>query len=281
MFPDNSYLSAILDRQGVEVAPQLIQGFWKKLKKNSPKIVVMSRLSRRKTSKRKKWYGKNTNCVLTLQNIKFLDTSLFWDRNQEKLVVEKGTILPEKVPLPMDLLRGKKPKWIFHNLGNLLRPQELVPASRGRVVPAEWQVRTVLGDCVSRAKVIPAQAPQYQQYALISDFLDFAHLSIGEEAALAANWIKDRPEGLKLQNLTLSTRTGRVLRSLPRNLTADVQYAINKWESLGPRQQLFLYGNPSTLARDFSPHMTVLRRHSCRMSLPVLNVTSGHPRWRF
>ena len=56
MFSDNSYLSAILDQQGLQVAapidlrtkkaesfsPQLIQGFWQKLKKKNPKIVVMS-----------------------------------------------------------------------------------------------------------------------------------------------------------------------------------------------------------------------------------------------
>ena len=52
----NSDLSAILDRQGLQVAapiflrtkkaesfsPQLIQDFWQKLKKKHPKIVVMS-----------------------------------------------------------------------------------------------------------------------------------------------------------------------------------------------------------------------------------------------
>ena len=57
MFSDNSYSSAILDRQGLQVAapiglrtkkaehfsPQLTQGFWHKLKKKNPKIVVMSR----------------------------------------------------------------------------------------------------------------------------------------------------------------------------------------------------------------------------------------------
>ena len=68
------------------------------------------------------------------------------------------------------LLRDKKPKWIFHNLGNLLRPLKLVP-----VVP---QARTVLGDCISRARVIPVQAPQYRQFVLSSDFLDLAHLRI-------------------------------------------------------------------------------------------------------
>ena len=109
--------------------------------------------------------------------------------------------------------------------------------------------------------MIPDQAPQYRQHALISDFLDLAHLSLQEEAALVtANWIKDRPEGLKLQNLTLATRTGPVLSSLLKNLTADVQCAINKCGSLGSGQQLVLHG-PSAIARDFSPKMAVLRRH--------------------
>ena len=128
----------------------------------------------------------------------------------------------------MDPPAWEKPEWIFHNLGNLLRPLELVLASRERVVPTEWQVRTVLGDCISRAKVIPAPAPHYRQHALISDFMDLAHLSLQEEAALATNWIKNRPEGLKLQNLALATRTDRSTGSLPENLTADVHYAINQ-----------------------------------------------------
>ena len=46
--------------------------------------------------------------------------------------------------------------------------------------------------------MISTQAPQYRQFALISDFLDLANLSIRKEAALATNWIKDRLEGLKL-----------------------------------------------------------------------------------
>ena len=55
LFSDNSYLSAMLDRQRLLVAapvdlrtkktesrsPQLLQGFWSKLKENNPKIVVM------------------------------------------------------------------------------------------------------------------------------------------------------------------------------------------------------------------------------------------------
>ena len=57
--------------------------------------------------------------------------------------------------------------------------------------PTEWQVRTVLGDCISTARGhSPIPAPQCRQHALISDFLGLAHLSLREEAALATNWIE-------------------------------------------------------------------------------------------
>ena len=82
-----------------------------------------------------------------------------------------------------------------------------------------------------------------------------------EEAALATNWIKDRPEGLKLQNLALATMTGPAVRSFPANMTADVQYATNKCESLGSGKQLILHGKSSALARKLSPHMAVFGRH--------------------
>ena len=85
------------------------------------------------------------------------------------------------------LLRGRTPKWIFHYLGSLLQPLEFVPESRKHAVPTEWQIRTVLGDCMSRTRILSIQASQYHQHALISGFLDFAHLSLQEEAALATN----------------------------------------------------------------------------------------------
>ena len=67
LFSDNSYLSAILDRQGLWVAapvdlrnkktesfsPQLLKGFWAKLKKKNPKIVVMYPTVTTKNSKKK------------------------------------------------------------------------------------------------------------------------------------------------------------------------------------------------------------------------------------
>ena len=127
----------------------------------------------------------------------------------------------------------RNPSGFFHIFGNLLQPLESIPDSRNHVVPTEWQVRTVLGDCISRARVVSIQAPHYRQHALISDFLDLANLSIREEAALATDWIKDRPEGLKLQNLAVATMTGPAMSSLPENMTADVRYANNKYESLG------------------------------------------------
>ena len=100
-----------------------------------------------------------------------------------------------------------------------------------------------------------------RQQALISDFLDLAKLSMREQAALAMNWIKDRPEGLMLQNLALATMTSHAISSLPENTIADVQHAINKCETLGSGKQLSHHGNPSAIARDFSPHMAALRRH--------------------
>ena len=55
----------------------------------------------------------------------------------------------------------------------------------------------VLGDWKSKAKVISIESPQYRHSTLIIDFLDLVNLSMREEAILATNWIKDRPEGLK------------------------------------------------------------------------------------
>ena len=74
-----------------------------------------------------------------------------------------------------------------------------------------------------QSKGFSIQAPQYRQYAVISDFLDLVKLSFRDEAALATNWIKDRPEELKLQNLAFATMTGPAMSSFPKNMTAAVQ----------------------------------------------------------
>ena len=65
------------------------------------------------------------------------------------------------------------------------------------------------------------------------------------------NWINDRPEGSTLQNLALATMTGPAMSSLPKNRTGDVQYAIDKCESVGSGKQLILRKNPSAIAQDF------------------------------
>ena len=59
----------------------------------------------------------------------------------------------------------------------------------------------------------------------------------------------------------MATEAGPAVRSFPENMTADVQYAINKCESLDSGKRLILHGNQSAIAQDFSPHMAVLRRH--------------------
>ena len=266
-------------------SPQLLQGFWSKLKKKYPKIVVMSPTVSTKNSKQKEVIWQQYRLCLGVAEYQILGGKhfLIWRPESGKIWwLKKVQNLQKKYHYQWILLHGKKPKWIFHNFGNLLCPLELVPASRERVVPTEWQVRTVLGDCTSKAKVISIQAPQYRQYSLISDFMDLDNLSIREEATLATNWIKDRPEGLKLQNLALATMTGPALSSLPRNLTADVKYALNICESLSSGKQWILHLNPSAIAKVFPPHVAVLRRHFfAEHALPMLYDYPGHPRRQF
>ena len=132
----------------------------------------------------------------------------------------------------------RNPSVFSHNVGYLVQPLAFVPISPERVVTTEWQVQTILRDYISKAKVISIQAPQYRHVALISHFLDLANLSKKEEGTLATNYIKDRLEGLKLRNLALATITRPALRSYAENMTADVQHALEKCESLGSRKQL-------------------------------------------
>ena len=61
---------------------------------------------------------------------------------------------------------------------------------------------------VHRRQKRSIQAPQHRKLALISDSLELENLSIREEALLATNWINDRPEELKLQNVALATIPG-------------------------------------------------------------------------
>ena len=57
-------------------------------------------------------------------------------------MVAKGAISSEKSTTANGLFCvAKNPSGVFTIFGNLLRPLELIPASRERVVPTEWQVQ--------------------------------------------------------------------------------------------------------------------------------------------
>ena len=121
---------------------------------------------------------------------------------------------------------------------------------------------------MSRARVVPVQAPQFRQYALISDFLDLAHLSFREEAALATTWIKDRPEGLKLQNLAFGHHDAPGVEQFTSKSDYRRPVRHKQMRVFAPRATFDpSWENPSVLARDFHPHMAVLRgwrfRHLC------------------
>ena len=79
--------------------------------------------------------------------------------------------LYKKYHCQMDPPAWKETNWIFHNLGNLSRPLEFVPASRERVIPTEWQVRAV-----------PVQAPhrQYLNSRVPVVYLGFEYRSVHE-----------------------------------------------------------------------------------------------------
>ena len=112
-------------------------------------------------------------------------------------------------------LRGKKPKWIFHNFGHLFKNH--LSSYQRRV--SEWFQRNGKSgqflEILFKARVISIQAPRWRQFSLMSDFVDLVNLSMQQEAALATNWINDRPGGLKLQNRALATMTGPAVRSEP------------------------------------------------------------------
>ena len=112
MFSDNSYLSAILDQQGLQVAapidlrtkkaesfsPQLIQGFWQKLKKKNPKIVVMSPTFETKSCRSKE--------VVWQQHHLCMDVA-------EHQILEKMQYLQKRYHCQWTLLRGENPSGFF------------------------------------------------------------------------------------------------------------------------------------------------------------------------
>ena len=108
--------------------------------------------------------------------------------------------------------------------------------------------------------MISIQAPQYLQFALISDFLDLANLSTIEEATLATNWIKDRPEGLKLQNLALSTILQASLTQLSKEYDCRCSARSKQMRATGLRETMDPSRESIRNCKRFSPQIAVLRR---------------------
>ena len=122
LFTDSSCLSAILDRQAFMVAapvvlrtkkaesfsPQAWQGFWSRIKIDQKEVT---------------W--QQYHLCLTIAEYQILGGKQFvvlgptsgkigWLQNVQ--------YLQEKYHCQWTLFRGRQPKWIFHNLSNLLRP---------------------------------------------------------------------------------------------------------------------------------------------------------------
>ena len=175
--------------------------------------------------------------------------------------LKKVQYLQKKYHCQRTLLRGKQPKWIFHNCGDLLCPLDFLPASRERMVPTEWQVRSVLGDCLCMAKLMSNRAPQYRQYILINDFLDLANLSIREEAICIGHY--DRPSLTQVSKVYDCRRPvgPQQMRVIVLKETIDPSR-----ESVGNCKGFFhAYGSPSTL-------------FFAECALPMLYDSPGHPR---
>ena len=68
---------------------------------------------------------------------------------------------------------------------------------------------------------------------------------------MATNWIDDRPEGIRLQNLAVTNMTGRVMSSWPKNLSAEVLQAIKKCEIFGFREGIDPSLEPTAIAMVF------------------------------
>ena len=274
-----SYLTAILGRHGLMYAapadlkkkkaecfsPQLLQGFWSMLK---TKDVVMVQLSSLNTLTKKKSYGNIIVCSWPWQSIRSSAVSIFffWDPNHERFGGWRRYNTFRKSSIASGtLLRGKNPSGCFIIFAISYNHLSFVPASRERVVPTNWQVRAISWRPYVQGK---------------SDFNSSATVSaICADQGLPGSWKFEHTKGsnigheldqgptwrLKLQILVLITITGPAIRSYPKNTTANVQHALEKCESLGSRKLLSLHGNPSAIARDFSPHISVFRRHFCRI----------------
>ena len=116
---DNSYLSAILDGQGLMVAApedlrtkkaehfsrQALQGFWSKLKKKNPKVVVMSPTVFSRYTNQQEVIWQQYRLCLAIAEYQILGGKHFLTLEPESGnigVFKEGTIPSEEVPLPKD-----------------------------------------------------------------------------------------------------------------------------------------------------------------------------------
>ena len=128
----------------------------------------------------------------------------------------------------------------------------------------------------------------FQQNGKSEQFLETVFFQgkghFNSSAAVSARCVDERPPGPCQFGHMKGSSTGHVLDQGPtksvkasepcighhdrpngeqntKNMTTDVQYAINKCDSLGSGKHLILHGIPSATAKDLSPHMAVFRRH--------------------
>ena len=153
-FSDNSYLIAILDRQGLMLGALVDlrkkntegfspQGFRSKIKIGNPKIVLMSPTAFPQYTIRKEVIWQQYRLYLAIAEYQVLGGQRFLIPGPESgkmWLLKKVQYVQKKYHCQWTLLRGKQSKWIFHSFGDLLQPLEFVPASRERVVPTEWLV---------------------------------------------------------------------------------------------------------------------------------------------
>ena len=113
-------------------------------------------------------------------------------------MVEKGALSPEKSTIPNGPSCVARNRSGFSTIyGNLLRPLELIPASRGRVVLLQNGMYAQFLEIANQEqKVIPSSSASTSATCANQRLPGhFAHQSLQEEATLATNWIKDPREG--------------------------------------------------------------------------------------